>query len=149
MDADFSHAKFKRHAQFFKGSFNGRADFFDAEIEQDAYFLRATFQCEASFWATKFAASADFSHARFLESAEFRYTQFCHQEARFPGPIFSFTEFTQPERVSFCKTYLSQALFHDCDETRVNSSSMIWAKRNGNCKRMTFEEIVELGIPYA
>jgi hypothetical protein len=51
--------------------------------------------------------------------------------------------------VSFCKTDLSHALFHDCDVTRINFSSVIWAKRKGSCKRMAFEEIVELGIPYA
>jgi len=149
MDADFSHTKFRHHAQFFKTSFIGRADFFDAEFEQDAYFLRATFQREASFWATRFAASADFSHAKFLESAEFRYTAFCQREARFPGPIFSFTEFTRPEMVNFCKADLSQALFHDCDVTKVNFSSVIWATRKGSSKRMAFEEIVELGTPYA
>ena len=62
--------------------------------------------------------TADFSAATFKDRAEFRETIFREDASAEPGPIFSLARFEKPELVLFYKTYLGQALFHNCDVSR-------------------------------
>jgi hypothetical protein len=87
---------------------------------------------------------ADFTYAEFLGAAEFDRTKFRQDSQLLPGPTFSWAEFTHPECVVFYKTYLGQALFHNCDVSEVKFSSVEWRQRASTGKRMVFEEKVDL-----
>jgi len=153
-NAKFLNATFTRDAYFFRAKFMREAHFDEAKFIQDADFRFATFTRYAYFFRAKFMQDADFSRAtstqivfvgaKFLGPAEFRGTRFRRDQKPFPGPVFSLAEFSRPEAVIFYKTYLGQALFHNCDVSQVNFSSVEWRQRKGTGKRMVFEEEVDL-----
>jgi len=61
-----------------------------------------------------------------------------------PGPVFDLAQFSQPEKIIFYKTYLGQALFHNCDVSKLNFSLVVWRRRRGSGKWKVFEEEVDL-----
>ena len=152
--ASFSDARFTQRASFYRATFTEdahfgarftqQASFSDARFMQDAGFHWATFTQEALFGGTKFEKLASFEAATFLGPAEFRETVFREDGKSEPGPIFVSAQFSRPEAVIFYKTYLGQALFHDCDVSKFVFSSVRWRQRKGKGKRMVFEEIVDL-----
>ncbi|HYK36311.1 hypothetical protein [Alloacidobacterium sp.] len=93
--------------------------------------------------ATKFLKEANFSEAVFHAAVEFRGTEFRHDAGLLPGPIFSLVQFMVPETAIFYRTYLGQALFYNCDVSRLTFSSVGWRIRS-NGKRQLFEECVSL-----
>ncbi len=152
--ANFSGAEFTHDAVFVEATFMQVASFDHAAFTQDTFFSRATFRQEADFSGatftretyfekTVFEKSAEFFGATFERRVEFRGTRFRenNNEDR-PGPIFSLARFEKPELVLFYKTYLGQALFHNCDVSRFQFSSVRWRGRRKNDKRMVFEEII-------
>ncbi len=154
-DAEFSGATFTQHANFAGATFTQDADFSLATFTQDANFIGATFTEDARFSEATFTQDADFTcatfvrlvyfrFAKFLGPVEFRETGFRRDAQRLPGPVFSLAEFSQPEEVVFYKTYLGQALFHNCDVSKLVFSSVEWRKREGSGKRMVFEEDINL-----
>ena len=162
-EGDFRTASFNGDADFFKTNFTRKAEFSSATFMQESNFYQATFTDNADFaWATfkeyvgfsktSFVQIADFTGAKFLEATEFRETEFrghdkdnrSSAQEFLPGPIFSLAEFSQPEAVTFYKTYLGQALFHNCDVSKLNFSSVEWRRRRGSRKRVVFEEEVDL-----
>jgi len=141
---NFSHATFKDKVSFCEATFVEGAGFWKAKFEKYVDFTAATFKEAAFFPSTAFGELVDFARARFLGSVEFAETRFRQDESRLPGPAFYMTEFSKPEAVLFRKTYLGQALFHNCNISKVNFSSVAWRERPGNGKRMAFEEEVDL-----
>ena len=152
---DFWQVKFPQGASFSSATFAQEANFKETRFEQEVIFWgttfrgstsfnEATFEREADFRAATFEKDADFMYARFLGAALFRQTRFRKDTALIPGPVFSLATFSRPEEVSFYKTYLGQALFHNCDVSKLSFSSVEWRRRNGSGKRMVFEEDVQL-----
>jgi uncharacterized protein YjbI with pentapeptide repeats len=142
-EADFSQATFARFVFFDYATFTQEADFSQATFARSVYFDSATFTQRVMFNDAGFTEKADFTTAWFLGSVEFRKTSFRNDGTREPGPIFSVTYFKQPEAVTFYKTYLGQALFHNCDVSRFTFSDVRWLKRKKG-KSMVFEEEVDL-----
>jgi hypothetical protein len=91
------------------------------------------------FLATVFMRRADFRGATFKERAEFRQTRFLEDESAAPGLLFSLARFDKPRLVVFYKTYLGQALFHNCDVSEFLFANVRWRQRE-NGKRMVFDE---------
>ena len=158
LDAKFSGATFTRNAKFSEATFAKGVHFSSATFARGAYFRKATFTQDATFLRATFTRNADFTlagfsqmiffeGATFLGPAQFRETRFRRDEKPFPGPIFSLAEFARPETIVFYKTYLGQALFHNCDVSKVTFSSVEWGEREG--KRMVFEEKVDLASDLA
>lgn len=146
-EADFWRARFMQEADFNWATFTKSADFSEATFTQDAHFSWVTFTQEAEFTKTTFQKIVYFSEARFLEGAGFRQTIFRHDpedDDGEPGPTFSLARFEKPERVVFYETYLGQALFHNCDVSKVVFSNVEWRRRKGTGKSMVFEEEVRL-----
>ncbi len=147
-NAYFGEATFAQKANFILATFTQNADFSRAAFTQNAGFSGAAFTQDAYFGGAAFMRVAYFTGAKFLGAAEFRETKFQQDEELFAGPVFSLTEFVRPEAIVFYKTYLGQALFHNCDVSKLNFSSVEWrqrkrrGKRTG--KRMVFEEEVIL-----
>ncbi len=154
-DVGFYGATFAQDAHFIRATFTRNAHFIKATFTWNAYFNGATFTQSAYFGSGVFTQVADFRGTKFLGAAEFRDTKFRgHDKDRkerpqdfLPGPVFSLAEFSQPEKIVFYKTYLGQALFHNCDVSKVTFSSVEWREREG--KRMVFEEEVDLTSPFA
>jgi uncharacterized protein YjbI with pentapeptide repeats len=142
-DADFSTVTFARSANFRDATFTGDADFRDGVFTQVAYFFEATFTGAAGFSDATFTQQAYFRGARFRTEVEFRETIFRHDETREAGPVFSLTRFEKPEGVTFSKTDLGQAVFHNCDVSTFVFSDVGWRKRP-NGKSMVFEEVVDI-----
>ena len=146
--ADFIEATFEQNADFTQALFNGDANFTDATFAQDANFYVTTFAQDANFRSATFTRAASFEAAKFLGAAAFRETKFRQDGGLFSGPVFSSAEFSRPGAVIFYKTYLGQALFHNCDVSKVKFSAVEWRKRKigdkRNGKRMLFEEEVAL-----
>lgn len=119
---------------------------------EDASFGGATFTQYVDFTNTAFTQFTDFKGAKLMEAAEFRETKFRghdkgkkdRADALIPGPTFSLAEFSHPEKVRFYKTYLGQAVFYNCDVSRLVFSSVQWRERKGSGKRMVLEEVVAL-----
>jgi len=154
-EANFRRASFEHEANFICVTFTQKAIFNSAMFKQEAYFHGATFTQEAGFYGArfkqeaefsdaKFAQEADFQRAQFLASAEFRETVFREGDKLSPGPVFSMAEFSHPESVVFYKTNLGQALFHNCDVSKVTFSSVEWRMPKGGGRRMLFDEEVDL-----
>jgi hypothetical protein len=152
---DFSGARFMQNANFIRTTFTQDANFFEAKFTQDANFLGATFTQDADFTAAAFTRNADFSRAAFTRKVEFVRAKFFaaawFRETRFrrdievvPGPVFSLAELARPEAVVFYKAYLGQALFYNCDVSKLTFSSVEWRRRKRGGKRMVFEEEVDL-----
>jgi uncharacterized protein YjbI with pentapeptide repeats len=141
-DAYFDITTFTWNADFIDTEFTKAAVFSSAMFAQDGDFSGATFTRVANFNSATFAQKVKFSGAKFLGPAEFRKTGFRQDLKLLPGPSFSLADFGQPEAVIFYKTHLGQALFHNCDVSKVTFSSVEWGEREG--KRMVFEEEVDL-----
>ncbi len=163
-DADFFEATFGQDADFSGATFTQRANFIVAIFTQDAYFIGATFTQRAYFIGATFTQDANFSVAIFTQGAGFSDATFTHRadfsgatfggdalfrETKFRndgqdiGPTFSRTRFERPERAEFYQTNLRQALFYNCDVSKLVFSNVEWRKRD-NGKRMVFEEVVSL-----
>src|SRR3989442_7331723 len=130
--ADFTGATFKNGAGFVGATFRQSADFTGATFEQEAGFISTTFTQTARFEETAFKKTVDLSLASFLGSAEFLKTRFRRDSRGWdaePGPIFTGTRFKKPEEVKFYKTYLGQALFHNCDVSKFEFSDVSWRAR--------------------
>jgi len=151
-NAGFYRATFTQNADFVGATFTQYASFGEARFAQNASFIGATFTQKANFGSATFVQKANFKNAKFLEAAEFRETKFRgHDKDRkektkevLPGSVFSLAEFSQPEKIVFYKTYLGQALFHNCDVSKVNFSLVTWRPREHSGKRMVLEEQVDL-----
>jgi uncharacterized protein YjbI with pentapeptide repeats len=142
-DGVFPRAVFKKEASFTNATFFKRAFFAVATFEQDADFFWTTFTLEVHLLDTKFFKQANFRESKFLGPAEFRGTQFLRDRDLLPSLVFTQAEFTNPNAILFYKTDLSHALFHDCDASQLNFSSVEWRTRP-NGKRRLFEELVDL-----
>jgi uncharacterized protein YjbI with pentapeptide repeats len=142
--AYFDHAKFAQGANFDYAKFAQGAHFSQAEFAQEVFFYGASFTQKADFSSATFMQKARFECARFLASADFRETAFRKDDKLSPGPVFSLAEFSHPEAIVFYKTNLGQALFHNCDVSKVTFSSVEWRTRKGSGRRMLFEEEVDL-----
>jgi hypothetical protein len=142
--AYFSTASFRQAAHFYAAWFKLDAQFSGTTFEQDADFRDATFEQNADFSWAKLKQAAYFSRAKFLGAASFRETDFRRDENLLPGPVFSLTEFFRAEAIVFYKTYLGQALFHNCDVSESTFSSVEWRIRKDGGKRMVFEEVAIL-----
>jgi hypothetical protein len=142
--AIFRGANFARDAHFSDTHFMEESDFVNSNFDADASFDGAIFMKKADFSGSRFSVLVDFGHARFLGAAEFQETGFRRDAVRIPGAVFCSAEFEKPETVIFCKTYLGQALFNNCDISKVAFSMVEWREREGNGKRMVFEEDVDL-----
>ena len=154
--ADFTWAKFLETALFHKSKFNDQisfheadftqtADFSEAIFDRDTSFYGAIFEQDAKFNLARLADQADFTRAKFLGVAEFLETSFRRDDGRSPGPVFSLADFSRPEAVIFYKTYLGQALFHNCNVSNLSFISVEWRRRKRSRKRMVFEEEIDLG----
>ncbi len=141
--ADFTAFVFPT-ANYAQREFRAHCVFSGATFTQDADFSWATFTQDANFTGATFTRVAYFTEAKVHGAAEFRETKFRQDEERFPGPVFSLAEFSRPEAVVFYKTYLGQALFHNCDVSKLSFSSVEWRKRKKGGKPMVFEEEVSL-----
>jgi len=153
--ADFTWARFRETALFHKSKFSDQAvfhevtftrtsDFSEAIFEGDANFYGTTFEQAANFKSAKLAGQANFSRTKFLSVAEFLETSFRKDDQRAPGPIFTLASFSRPEAVIFYKTYLGQALFHNCNISKLSFISIEWRERKRSRKRMIFEEEIDL-----
>jgi uncharacterized protein YjbI with pentapeptide repeats len=136
----------KSGASFNQATFEYGAAFGWATFERSASFIGSTLAQTAGFSETTFTLTADFREAKFIGEAKFRETTFRRDNDRLPGPVFSLAEFSHRETAVFYKTYLGQALFHNCDVSKVMFSSVDWRKRKRDGKRMVFEEIVDLTV---
>jgi len=143
----FSGVTFTQDAYFSGTKFMEESDFVKATFETNASFDGAAFMGKADFSGSRFALLADFGRARFLGAAEFQETNFRRDGGLIPGPVFCFAEFDKPDAVVFYKTYLGQALFNNCDVSKVAFSSVGWRERKGSRKRMVFEEEIDLSHP--
>jgi uncharacterized protein YjbI with pentapeptide repeats len=143
-NADFRLATFTRRANFALATFTQEANFNGAKLTRGANFRRATFTQKAGFAGATFTQEADFEHAKFLAPADFRETTFRNDDKLSRGAVFCMAEFSHPEAIVFYKTNLCQALFHNCDVSKVTFSSVEWRTRKGSGRRMLFEEEVDL-----
>ncbi len=152
---DFGSAAFKQTAHFRDTTFTGTANFRNAAFMQDVFlratfgeradFSRAMFERAAYFNEAEFAREVDFRWVTFKDRAEFRETKFREDTSAEPGPMFSLARFEKPELVLFYKTYLGQAIFHNCDVSRLAFSAVRWRERS-NTKRMVLEEDEKLDL---
>ena len=68
-------------------------------------------------------------------------TEFGPQEAGGPSAVFEMAYFLKPGEIVFDDVDLSRALFHNCDVSQLwFTSSVQWAKREGNCGLAVFDE---------
>ena len=162
-NADFGFSTFTQRTNFSNVTFTQNADFSEATFAQNADFSEAIFTQAAGFIATKFHRIANWQGCRFLNQAEFRSTQFEYLVEREPNAVFELekfskpgfavfelAKFSKPGEVVFDDVDLSRALFHNCDVSQVwFSSSVEWAKREGNRGLAVFEETIDLKQEFA
>ena len=141
---DLHGTAFREQAQFTASRFGQPTRFVLSVFEKQADFSAVTFPPDVEFVQARFAELADFTRAKFLGTAQFREVKFRQDGGRLPGPVFSLAQFSQPESTLFYKTYLGQALFHNCDVSKMTFSSVEWHRREGSRKQMVFEEDVDL-----
>ena len=131
-------------------SSSGTQTFREATFTHDAGFCEATFKQNANFELTKFYGTANWQGSRFLDQAEFRHTEFKPNEPKTPSAVFSLAKFAKPGEIIFEDVDLSRALFFNCDVSQVwFTSSVRWAKREGNRGLAVFEETIPLDQQYA
>jgi uncharacterized protein YjbI with pentapeptide repeats len=140
---DLTDAVFEGDAIFVGARFQKDVDVRRAKFTQDAKFIYARFGQDADFSSTAFARICDLRGAVFHGAATFRDTSFRCDQSVGPGPVFPVARFERPERTLFYRTYLGQALLHNCDVSRVTFSAVHWRLR-ANRKRMVFDEIVDV-----
>jgi uncharacterized protein YjbI with pentapeptide repeats len=147
-EVGFREVTFVQDARFNWTTFAKDANFEGATFTQNVDFRNGTFVQTAEFYQTTFTLAVLFQEAKFIGAVQFRETNFRQDEDLFPGPNFMLTEFSRPEMIVFYKTYLGQALFHNCDVSKFTFSSVEWRKRETRGKRtgknMLFEEEVDL-----
>jgi uncharacterized protein YjbI with pentapeptide repeats len=142
---NFNEATLEQRASFYKAIFTHDADFREATFKHDAWFSEAIFTQNASFELTEFSGTADWQGSRFLDQAEFRSTKFDPQVEGAPSAVFALAKFSKPSEIVFDDVDLSRALFHNCDVSQVCfTSSVRWAKREGNRGLAVFEETIDL-----
>lgn len=152
--ATFTNVKFEGHAVFTNAVFHKEAYFANVDFSQGAFFSeasfarnvdfsRAQFALNVGFVNTVFSKEVHFEEAVFQNGVEFRETLFREDKELSPGPIFTLAQFVNPEASFFYKTYLGQALFCNCDVSRLSFSSVRWRTRP-NGKRQLFEECIDL-----
>jgi hypothetical protein len=142
--ANFTEVKFMLFSDFTGANFTENAEFWQAMFCEYTEFGYATFTQTVSFTQATFAKQVSFLRSEFLSAAEFRETKFLQSNPKEPGPNFHRSVFLEPDRVTFFKTDLSHALFHDCDVSNINFKGVKWPRRKGSGKRMVFEELVTL-----
>jgi uncharacterized protein YjbI with pentapeptide repeats len=148
--AYFWNATFTQAANFLRATFALDADFSNATFTQDANFFAATFTQAASFVDTTFHGTADWRICKFLNQAEFRQTKFEPLVEGQPSAAFALASFSKPGEIVFDDVDLSRVLFHNCDVSQVLfTSSVRWAKREGNRGLAVFEETIPLDQQYA
>jgi hypothetical protein len=144
-DANFPQAKFAQEVGFGQATFTQSADFSFATFVESASFFRATFTQNGLFVGTRFYRTADWTGCRFFGQAEFRRTEFKSIDNGTPSGVFTLAEFAKPEEVVFDGVDLSRALFINCDVSEFwFTSSVEWAKRDGDDGLAVFEEIILL-----
>jgi len=149
-NARFHHAIFTLSAYFNSVTFTQNAFFLGATFTQNAFFREATFMQDAYFFQTKFHGTADWCDSKFLNQAEFRHTEFNPEEPGTPSAVFSLARFFKPGEIVFEDVDLSRALFLNCDVSAIwFTSSVRWAKREGNRGLAVFEETIPLDQQYA
>ena len=129
-------ATFTQDANFIWGHVHAGRQLYGATFTQDAYFRLGHVHAGGQLRGTTFAKVVRFGRAKFLVSAAFRETVFRGDEKlegrlkklglepepetddTLHGPVFSLAQFSHPEAIVFYKTYLGQALFHNCDVSR-------------------------------
>jgi uncharacterized protein YjbI with pentapeptide repeats len=149
-EADFCRATFMQNADFSHATFAQKACFLAAQFTQKGNFEKAVFAKEVLFARANFSASAAFREAIFrgdkkkLEARleELRLELEPEADDTLPGPVFSLAQFEKPELVLFYKTYLGQALFHNCDASKLAFRQVEWRRRR-NGKSMVFEEVAD------
>jgi uncharacterized protein YjbI with pentapeptide repeats len=141
-DAVFANTVFHKEAYFGNVDFSQGAFYSEASFARNVDFSRAQFALNVDFVSTVFSKEVHFEEAVFQNGVEFRETQFREDKELSPGPIFTLTQFVNPEASFFYKTYLGQALFCNCDVSRMSFSSVRWRTRPNN-KRFLFEECVK------
>jgi len=148
-NSNFRGTTFAQHANFTGATFTQDADFADANFTQVAIFAGATFVQMACFSDTKFYGTAYWYGSRFFDLAEFRRTKFeLHVEGE-PSAVFTLAKFSNPSGVVFDDVDLSRALFSSCDVSQVwFTSSVQWAKREGNRGLAVFDETIPLKQEY-
>ena len=148
--AYFWNATFTQAANFLRATFTRDAVFSDAAFTRDANFFAATFAQAANFVDTTFHGTADWRKCQFLNQAEFRQTKFEPLVEGQPSAAFALASFSKPGEIVFDDVDLSRVLFHNCDVSQVLfTSSVRWAKREGNRGLAVFEETIPLDQQYA
>ena len=148
--AYFWNATFTQAANFLRATFTRDAVFSDAAFTRDANFFAATFAQAANFVDTTFHGTADWRKCKFLNQAEFRQTKFKPLVEGQPSAAFALASFSKPGEIVFDDVDLSRVLFHNCDVSQVLfTSSVRWAKREGNRGLTVFEETIPLDQQYA
>jgi uncharacterized protein YjbI with pentapeptide repeats len=148
-NAIFIFASFTQNAVFIGATFTQIAVFHWTTFTQHANFIGATFTQAANFCDTKFHGTADWCECRFLDQVEFRRTEFDPQIPEEPNAVFVLANFSKPGEVVFDDVDLSRTLFNNCDVSQVwFSSSVRWAKRDGNRGLAVFEETIPLKQEY-
>lgn len=148
-NAEFYNVDFHEDTSFRGATFNGEAKFDKTIFTRDATLGGVVFNQNASFNRTTFAKAALFDQSTFIESVEFRETTFRYNGRLVPGSVFTLSQFSRPECVTFFRTNLGQALFCNCDVSKINFSLVEWPTRKGNRKRMVFEEILAINDRFA
>jgi uncharacterized protein YjbI with pentapeptide repeats len=158
--ADFGCAVFENNASFDQSEFRCFVDFSHAVFEKVADLREGIFEQDACFIGTSFGGSALFDKAHFRKLVTFRFAEF-GGPARFletefakngsfdPTVVFWLTNFSEPESIIFYKTYLGQAVFRNCDVSRVVFSDVAWRRRPRTEKWFLFDEVVDTSHPQA
>ncbi len=141
--ANYRHREFKASCLFLRATFTQAADFGWASFTRAAHFADATFTQDASFIEARFTRGADFRATTFTQATLFRETVFREDSGLVAWLLFGLATFEKPEAVVFYRTYLGQALFSNCDVSKVTFSNVRWRERK-NGKRTVFEELVDL-----
>jgi tRNA nucleotidyltransferase/poly(A) polymerase len=140
--------------------FRSTPQFQNARFERSASFNGMKSRSWSNFVSTRFLADANFNEAvfddvvnlrfaRFSGRVDFRETKFCNETAANskklePSLILTLCVFEEPEKVTFYRTYLGQALLHNCNVSQLLFSNVQWLERNGTGKAMVFDEVIDL-----
>jgi uncharacterized protein YjbI with pentapeptide repeats len=139
--AVFGMAKFERMAHFSHAIFSGAADIRFGTFEKDVDFVGTEFMDTAEFDERSFKKTVSFEEASFHGAVNFHKTVFRKDKELYAGPVFMNARFQMPDRVLFYKTYLGQALFHNCGVSKFVFRDVDWRLRK-NGKSKVFEEDV-------
>ena len=143
-DANFEEATFTQEACFLLAEFTQKANFKKATFAEVVHFIQAQFSASAAFRETTFRGDKKRLEARLKELGLKLEPE---TDDTLPGPVFSLAQFSHPEAIVFYKTYLGQALFHNCDVSRVTFSSVEWRRRKPGGKRMVSGGSRRLRLP--